>query len=195
MLLRHWSPQKEQLQREGSLCVLGDPPWSFPPPVPGREGWASVLSKSPSALYPPACPPPPCPGLGVAPEWIGPLLLFAGKSSGGEEAGSPTARLQSLDWLPGTLPQRGHTFCSHPVPFFCIWGNCVVINPEMDVFSTRLVPLSSGWEASQGVGPGKLDCPKPRGQRSGQVGAGGRASLKEARCGTLLVRAGENLGT
>lgn len=37
LLLRHWSPQKEQLQQEGSLCVLGVPPWSFPP-HPRQEG-------------------------------------------------------------------------------------------------------------------------------------------------------------
>lgn len=134
LLLRHWSPQKEQLQREGSLCVLGAPPWSFPPPVPGRESWASVLSKSPSALYPPACPPTPVPWPWGGPRMHRPPPIICWKVQRRRGGRFPHGMAPvSLDWLPGTFPQRGHTFCSHPVPFFCIWENCVVINPEMNV--------------------------------------------------------------
>ena len=76
----------------------------------------------------------------------GPLLLFAGKSSGGEVAGPPARLLVPLDWAahpparpssPPPPPSRPLS-APCPVPFFCIWKQRVVINPEMGVFSMRL---------------------------------------------------------
>nr|KAF6272222.1 hypothetical protein mPipKuh1_010823 [Pipistrellus kuhlii] len=126
LLLRHWSPQKEQLQPEGPLYVLGAPPWSFLLPVPGREGWASVLSKSPSALYPPAHSPPHALVLGWPQNGSAPFYYLLGSPVEERWQAPPTPQLQSLrTGLPGTLPQCGHTFCSPPVPSF-VFGKIVL---------------------------------------------------------------------
>lgn len=161
--------------------------------------------------------PPPAgqgPGDGVNPEGTHLLLLCAGKPSG-EAAGSPELPV-SLDWAPrpasGPPTPGTATLCSRPSPFFCIWKQCVVINPKMDVFSTLLLPLSSGWGAGGvkgGSAPGDQEarkaslpqtpCLDPR-RRAG--GARGGAELEEGLAWGpstadwrlfLLLHASENL--
>lgn len=108
----------------------------------------------------------PLPGIGIAPQWTRPLLLFAGKSSGGEGAGPPPS-LQSL-WT--GLPALPHPLRAPPAaaapsapgPSLCIWRQCVVIKLKVDVFpTTPCLFLQSGggqgggrgcWEA--GLRPG-----------------------------------------
>ena len=106
-------------------------------PLPGRCG---VGPQGP----PPSCQPS---ALAWGPQnGPGLLLLFAGKSSGGEVAGPPARLLVPLDWAahpparpssPPSPPSRPLS-APCPVPFFCIWKQRVVINPEMGVFSMRL---------------------------------------------------------
>lgn len=92
------TPKGAAATRRSPLCA-GGPSLVISTPCPGQGGVGlNPLQVSFSSL--PSCPPPtPRSGLGVALEWIGPLLLFAGKSSGGEVAGFPhyTAPV-SLDW-------------------------------------------------------------------------------------------------
>lgn len=71
------------------------------------RGHCPVLPQPPAHCPPPA----PLPGTETAPEWTRPLLLFAGKSSGGEVAGPPTHGPRSL-WTGLPAPS--------PTPF-CIW--------------------------------------------------------------------------
>lgn len=105
---------------------------------------------------------------------------------------------QSPDWAtrrPCLRPllQRGHTLCSCPVPFFCIWKKRVVINPEMDVFS---MPLAAsffslgvgGWEGREGV----LKVPPPPRPGGWRVGLNpqGRGQLGVATGGGGVCRGG-----
>lgn len=124
------------------LCRVGRDgaqafPGGFSPTVPGVEGIGSSLSLSlsHSSYWS-------LPGTGMTQNAPGPLLLFSGKSSIGEEAGplpkasgpgGPGCQLPPWDLAP-----RGRTFPS----LLLYLKQCVVINHENDVFPRPLLPLS-----------------------------------------------------
>lgn len=168
LLLRLWSPQSEQLQCGGRSCpghplsCPGGPgPGTSPSPVTSTHclRWGrgrAPASPSLSALLPT---PTPALALGVAPGWspLPPNICWKVQRRGGGR--SPAWLPVSLDRVACSCPRTPPPARPHsapcPVPFFCIWKQRVVINPEMDVFSMPLAAsffrLVGGWSGERGA--------------------------------------------
>ena len=171
--MRHWSPQSEQLQCGGRSCP-GHPlscpggagPWHEPLPVTSTHCLRRGGGRAPA--LPPSCPAP-GPGIGVAPERTPPPPSIGWKVQrrGGGRA-PHGARSPRTGWPQTPPPARPHS-APCPVPSF-VWKQRVVINPEMDVFSMPLVPLSSGrWVGgveSEGQWPRRHPAPRRLGHRA-----------------------------
>lgn len=174
----------------GDGQALGQsPPWSPPHTVQGA-------SQSPPSLS--ALPPlrPLGPGMGGVPQnGPSPLLLFAGKSSGGEVAGPPAGLPVSLDRAahpPARPPQSPAPSATPPpappsCPLLLYLETTCCNKPEMDVFSRPLAAsffrLVLGGDGVGGCLPrartlgcgawNSTHCPPPRTQRAGRPGRRG----------------------